>query len=200
MWNITFKYAYRYRICFYRKVLVLTGSAERLKRLNSNKPLYRPSWARSYSTGRAINNNNNSRPNNNAFLEKLDLKCKDVYNNLPANSVLKRPDSLVNKRIKLSNLDVLRILYGLSSYKEIQDIFTTPDKLDMPGVYCIMSKDRSNFSYYIGSSVNMKRRQRGGGPVLSELYNFPSYQRYVGVKLRARLIYNTYKTVLFIYT
>lgn len=118
------------------------------------------------NSGPSKTNNNAARPPRFCganFLEKLDLKCKDVYKNLPANSVLKRPDSLVNKRTRPAGLDVLRILYGLSSYKEIQDIFTTPDKLDMPGVYCILSKDRSNLSYYIGSSVNMKRRQRGGG-------------------------------------
>jgi hypothetical protein len=109
-----------------------------------------------WGTSRSVSNN--SRPNDNAFLVNLDRKCKDTYKNLPDNSVLKRSDSLVSKRIKLSRLEVLQILYGLNSDKEIQDIFTRPAKLDRPGIYCFMSKDKSNLSYYIGSSVNMKRR------------------------------------------
>lgn len=100
----------------------------------------------------------NSRLNDNAFLLSLELKCKELYNDLPNNSVLKRSDSLVNKRIKLSNLEVLQNLYGLNSDKDIQDFFTVPEKLDVPGIYCFMSKDRSDLSYYIGSSVNMRGR------------------------------------------
>lgn len=92
------------------------------------------------------------------FLEEGKCKCKNKYENLPNNSVLKRSDSFVNKRIRLSDLEVLQILYGLNSDKDIQNIFTVPDKLDVPGIYCFMSKDKSNLSYYIGSSVNMGRR------------------------------------------
>jgi len=77
---------------------------------------------------------------------------------LSDNSVLKRSDSLVSQRIKLSNLEVLQILYGLNPDKDIQSIFTIPDKLNIPGIYCFMSKDRSTLSYYIGSSVNMRAR------------------------------------------
>ena len=101
-----------------------------------------------------------TRPYDNSFLVNLDLKCKKLYNNLPDDSVLKRSDSLVNKRIKLSDLEVLQTLYEplWGTDKDIQSIFTIPDKLDMPGVYCFMSKDRHNLSYYIGSSVNMRKR------------------------------------------
>ena len=48
------------------------------------------------NSGPSKTNNNAARPPRFCganFLEKLDLKCKDVYKNLPANSVLKRPDS-----------------------------------------------------------------------------------------------------------
>lgn len=79
---------------------------------------------------------------------------------MPDDSILKRSDSLVNKRIKLSDLEVLQTLYEplWGTDKDIQSIFTTPDTLGVPGVYCYMSKDRHNLSYYIGSSVNMRRR------------------------------------------
>jgi hypothetical protein len=77
-----------------------------------------------WGTSRSVSNN--SRPNDNALLVNLDRKCKDTYNNLPDNSVLKRSDSLVSKRIKLSRLEVL-LSYGLNSEKEIQDIFTIPE-------------------------------------------------------------------------
>jgi hypothetical protein len=102
----------------------------------------------------------NTRPYDNGFLVNLGLKCKKLYNNLPDDSILKRSDSLVNKRIKLSDLEVLQTLYESlwGTDKDIQSIFTTPDQLGVPGVYCFMSKDRHNLSYYIGSSVNMRRR------------------------------------------
>lgn len=123
----------------------------------TNKPLFYSCRVRLFSTSSVVLTKY-LRPNDNAFLVKLDLNCKELYNNLPDNSVLKRSDSLINKRIKLTDLEVLQILYGLKSDKDIQNIFTIPDKLDIPGIYCFMSKDRSNLSYYIGSSVNMRGR------------------------------------------
>ena len=135
--------------------------------LATHHKLYRPTtlsypcWVRlSQVSFRTLSQN--TRPNDNAFLVNLELKCKELYSNLPDNSVLKRSDSLVNKRINLSNLDVIQILYKLNSNEPIQNISTFPlrgkDGLDVPGIYCFVSKDKSNLSYYIGSSVNMKRR------------------------------------------
>lgn len=88
----------------------------------------------------------------------MESKCKDKYKNLPDNSVLKRSDSFVSKRINLSNLDVIQILYKLNPAVPIQNIFTVPDRLYVPGIYCFMGKDKSKLVYYIGSSVNMKKR------------------------------------------
>lgn len=134
----------------------MVRSAVRFKVRNNFKPLSSPCWYRSVSTSSSFYNN--SKPKDNAFLVNLDHKCKDTYRNFTVNSVLKRSDSFISKRIKLSSLEVLQILYDLNSDKLIQDLFTTPEKLNIPGIYCFMSKDRSNLSYYIGSSVNMKTR------------------------------------------
>jgi len=63
------------------------------------------------NSGPSKTNNNAARPPRFCganFLEKLDLKCKDVYKNLPANSVLKRPDS----RAALVFLFLYRSSYG----------------------------------------------------------------------------------------
>jgi hypothetical protein len=149
--------------------------------------LYRPATL-SYPCGVRLSQvsfgtlSQNTRPKDNAFLVNLELKCKELYSNLPDNSVLKRSDSLVNKRINLSCSDVIQILYKLRPLLTPfasriargdctnepvfqQNIFTDPpvlsqgkDRLDVPGIYCFMSKDKSDLSYYIGSSVNMKRR------------------------------------------
>lgn len=114
---------------------------------------------------------------NNKFLMDMDRKCKDKYQNLPAfaraqralerispapqgdaKSILKHPDSFISNRIILSDLEVLA-LYNLNSEcKDIQELFTVQEKLDIPGIYCYMSKDRENLAHYIGSSTNMKRR------------------------------------------
>jgi hypothetical protein len=145
--------------------------------------LYRPTTL-SYPCGVRLSQvsfgtlSQNTRSKDNAFLVNLELKCKELYSNLPDNSVLKRSDSLVNKRINLSCSDVIQILYrplltpfasriarGDCTNEPVQNIFTDPpvlsqgkDRLDVPGIYCFMSKDKSDLSYYIGSSVNMKRR------------------------------------------
>ena len=78
----------------------------------------------------------------------MEGKCKDKYKNLPYNSVLKRSDSFVSKRINLSNLDVIQILYKLNPAVPIQNIFTVPGRLDVPGIYCFISKDKSKLIYY----------------------------------------------------
>jgi len=105
-----------------------------VKKVYTNKFLRSKGGVRLFSTN-FVALSKNSGPKDNAFLVNLELKCKELYNNLPDNSVLKRSDSLVNKRIKLSKLtEVLQILYDFNSDKDIQNIFTIPDKLDIPGI------------------------------------------------------------------
>nr|UYR50989.1 hypothetical protein [Morchella crassipes] len=83
---------------------------------------------------------------NNKFLMDMDRKCKDKYQNLPAKSILKHPDSFISNRIILSDLEVLA-LYNLNpKCKDIQELFTVQEKLDIPGIYCFMSKDRENLA------------------------------------------------------
>jgi len=98
----------------------------------------------------------------NTFLIDLDRKAKDKYDSLPAKSILKHPDSFVSQRIVYLEAEVLA-LYKLSSErnKDIQEFFTTLVKLDIPGIYCFISKNRSPGGAGGapgGSSVNMKRR------------------------------------------
>jgi group I intron endonuclease len=114
--------------------------------------------ARTFSTSNSVSKNSSS-TRCNTFLIDLDRKAKDKYDSLPAKSILKHPDSFVSQRIVYLESEVLA-LYKLSSEckKDIQEFFTTQVKLDIPGIYCFMSKNISILSYYIGSSVNMKRR------------------------------------------
>src|SRR5690606_36366891 len=49
----------------------------------------------------------NTAPKDNSFLETLESRCKELYNNLSEDSVLKRSDSLVCKRINLSYSDLI---------------------------------------------------------------------------------------------
>jgi hypothetical protein len=51
----------------------------------------------------------------NDFINQLEKKVKTMYDNLPINSVLKHPDSLVAYRITMSSFDVISTLYGLDS-------------------------------------------------------------------------------------
>ena len=83
------------------------------------------------------------------ILTKMEHKCRDLYKNLPYNSVLKRQDSFVTYRISLSDTDVIHILYDLNSEKDLLNIFSIPDNLNVPGIYCFLSKDKTFF--YIGS-------------------------------------------------
>ena len=99
----------------------------------------------------------NTAPKDNSFLETLESRCKELYNNLSEDSVLKRSDSLVCKRINLSHSDLIRVWYKLNPNERIQDVFS-PGGLPAPGIYSFMSKDKSDLSYYIGSSVQMRRR------------------------------------------
>lgn len=84
------------------------------------------------------------------------LRLIDKYKNLSDSSVLKRFDSFVTNRVNMPDLDVIQTLYNLKSDKYIQNIFHTPGKLNVRGIHCFLSKDKS--FYYIGSSLNMKTR------------------------------------------
>jgi hypothetical protein len=56
----------------------------------------------------------------------------------------------------MSNTEVIKTLYQLElhSNKGIKDyLFFLPEYLNVPGIYCFLSKYLS--SYYIGSSVNI---------------------------------------------
>jgi hypothetical protein len=98
-----------------------------------------------YSQLVALSKNSGRALHDNAFLVNLELKCKELYNNLPENALI----LLLIKELSYRSLpEVLQILYDLNSDKDIQNIFTIPDKLDIPGIYCFMSKDRSNLFYY----------------------------------------------------
>ena len=57
------------------------------------------------------------------FINKLKKKVKTMYDNLPVNSVLKHPDSLVAYIITMSSFDVISILYGLDSNGGIKRFF-----------------------------------------------------------------------------
>lgn len=56
----------------------------------------------------------------------------------------------------MSSSDVIKILYGLDSNKDIKYYFHIPAKFNVAGIYGFLSKD--GLSYYIGSSINMKTR------------------------------------------
>ena len=43
----------------------------------------------------------------------MDQKVKTKYDNLPNNSILKHPSSLVTLRISMSTSDIIKTLYGL---------------------------------------------------------------------------------------
>lgn len=91
----------------------------------------------------------------NSFLTNMSQSIITKYNDLPANSLLRHSNSFVANRMKMSFTDVIKTLYGLNK-NNIKNVFHIPDKLDVPGIYCFLSKDGSSF--YIGSSVNMKNR------------------------------------------
>ncbi len=63
---------------------------------------------RSYSKGKNI-----SYSIANDFINIVDQKVKTKYENLPNNSILKHPSSLVTLRISMSIYDVIKTLYGL---------------------------------------------------------------------------------------
>jgi hypothetical protein len=87
----------------------------------------------------------------------LDQKVKIKYDNLPNNSIIKDPNSLVAPRIIMSYSDIIEILYGLVSNNDIKHYFHIPEKFNVPGIYCFLSKNELS-SFYIGSSMNMKIR------------------------------------------
>lgn len=91
----------------------------------------------------------------NSFLTNMSQSIITKYNDLPANSLLRHPNSFVANRLKMSFTNVVKTLYGLNK-NNIKNVFHIPDKFDVPGIYCFLSKDGSSF--YIGSSVNMKNR------------------------------------------
>lgn len=92
----------------------------------------------------------------NEYINKYSNKVKIMYENLPDNSIIKHPESLVFSRMVLSYSEVIEVLYRLDSNKSIEEYFYLPDKFNLAGIYCFLSKDV--LSYYIGSSLNMQRR------------------------------------------
>jgi len=50
----------------------------------------------------------------------------------------------------------LKTLYKLDSIKDIKYYFYKPEILDVAGIYCFINKE--NLSYYIGSSLNIRKR------------------------------------------
>jgi hypothetical protein len=116
------------------------------KKLYKGAPLQKKAeriGARPFSTSKSVSPNSSS-TRCNTFLIDLDRKAKGKYDSLPAKSILKHPDSFVSQRIVYLEEEVLAF-YKLSSEckKDIQEFFTTPVKLDIPGIYCFMSKNRS---------------------------------------------------------
>ncbi len=93
---------------------------------------------------------------NNNFINKFSEIVNTHYDNLPNNSIIKRPESLVSSRMVLSYLDVIEVLYGLVRNKGIKDFFHSPANFYIAGIYCFLSED--GLSYYIGSSLNMQKR------------------------------------------
>lgn len=93
---------------------------------------------------------------NNNFIKNFSEKVKTKYHNLPGNSVIKQPESLVSSRMALSYSDVIEVFYGLVRNKNIQYYLHTPANFYLPGIYGFLSKD--GLSYYIGSSLNMQKR------------------------------------------
>lgn len=102
-----------------------------------------------------LNYHNRSYSNNN-YINKFSKKIKTKYDNLPDNSIVKRPESLVSYRMVLSYSDVIEVLYGLVANKDIKSFFHIPINFYLPGIYCFLSKD--GLYYYIGSSLNMQTR------------------------------------------
>jgi len=122
------------------------ASSSFFSRLGSGKNLIR-----SYSKGKNI-----SYSITNDFINIMDQKVKTKYDNLPNNSILKHPSSLVTLRISMSTSDIIKTLYGLEWNFDVKYYFYIPEKLNIPGIYVFLSKDGKNF--YIGSSMNMKAR------------------------------------------
>jgi hypothetical protein len=65
----------------------------------------------------------------NDYINKLSEKVKTEYDNLPDNSVIKRPESLVSYRMVLSYSDVIVTLYGLVANKKMKYFFHIPSPL-----------------------------------------------------------------------
>ena len=66
------------------------------------------------------------------FVNILDQKVKTKYVNLPSNSIIKKPDSLVASRIIISHSDIIEILYGLVSNNDIKHCFHIAVKFNVP--------------------------------------------------------------------
>lgn len=98
----------------------------------------------------------NSSESTNEYINKYSNKVRAKYESLPDNSIIKRAESLVFSRMAFSYSEVIEVLYRLDSNKSIKDYFYIPDKFNLAGIYCFLSKDV--LSYYIGSSLNMQRR------------------------------------------
>lgn len=112
---------------------------------------YGKSLIRSYSTGKNI-----SYSITNDFISMMDQKVKTKYENLPDNSILKHPSSLVTLRISMNTSDIIKTLYGLDLNFDVKHYYHIPEKFNVPGIYIFLSKDGENF--YIGSSMNMRAR------------------------------------------
>lgn len=62
-------------------------------------------------------------------------KVKTKYDNLPSNSIIKKPNSSLRSkasRITMSHSDIIEILYGLVSNNEIKHCFHIPGKFNLP--------------------------------------------------------------------